>query len=361
MIEQYKYIVRVDCVTFNHVNYIEDAMNGFTMQETSFPFVCTIIDDASTDGEQGVIKKYLEEHFDLDDKTTVRNEETDDYTLTFAQHKTNKKCFFAVLYLKYNHYSIKKSKDPYIKEWQDNSKYFASCEGDDYWTHPQKLQMQYEALEAHPECSICFGITECISNKGNSLNEFIPKDLSRLSENVTLEDFCREQFSIGQWTFHTSSFFFRKSVNEEFSKYMKDVFKDFPYSDICIILTGLILSSGFFIKEKMSNYRILSGGFNSRIKANPQMAISVEEQLIKGMEAFDQYTNYKYHNHVKNRILRSRCIIDYRKEGNNGLVFLKPKYWKIAKMQGTRTTTLMALQTLMPRTYYFLKKLLKGE
>ncbi|MBR4365861.1 MAG: glycosyltransferase family 2 protein, partial [Bacteroidaceae bacterium] len=82
------FIVRVSCMTFNHAPYIEDAMNGFTMQETTFPFVCTIIDDASTDGEQEVIKKYLQEHFDLEDSSVVRNEETDDYVLTFARHKT---------------------------------------------------------------------------------------------------------------------------------------------------------------------------------------------------------------------------------------------------------------------------------
>ena len=55
----YKWMVRVSCMTFNHHAYIEDAMNGFCMQETDFPFVCTIVDDASTDGEPEVIKKYL--------------------------------------------------------------------------------------------------------------------------------------------------------------------------------------------------------------------------------------------------------------------------------------------------------------
>ena len=34
------FLVRVSCMTFNHAPYIEDAMNGFTMQHTSFPFVC---------------------------------------------------------------------------------------------------------------------------------------------------------------------------------------------------------------------------------------------------------------------------------------------------------------------------------
>ena len=50
--------VCIRCQTYNHSAYIVDAMNGFCMQKTSFPFVCCIIDDNSTDGEQEVIKNY---------------------------------------------------------------------------------------------------------------------------------------------------------------------------------------------------------------------------------------------------------------------------------------------------------------
>ena len=155
MEQEYKWMVYVSCMTFNHAPYIVDALNGFTMQETTFPYVCAVIDDASTDGEQEIIKNYLQEHFDLEDTSIVRNEETDDYVLTFARHKSNKNCYFAVLYLKYNHYSIKKSKIPYIQEWRDNSKYIALCEGDDYWTDSLKLQKQVDFLEEHEEYDLC--------------------------------------------------------------------------------------------------------------------------------------------------------------------------------------------------------------
>ena len=156
MEQEYQWMVRVSCMTYNHAPYITDALNGFCMQETTFPYVCVIVDDASTDGEQEVIKQYLQEHFDLEDKSIVRNEETDDYILTFARHKTNKNCYFAVLYLKYNHYSIKKSKAPYLKEWQDKCKYIAACEGDDYWIHPRKLQMQVDFLEKNDEYGMVY-------------------------------------------------------------------------------------------------------------------------------------------------------------------------------------------------------------
>lgn len=153
--EKYDWMVYVSCMTYNQAQYIEDAMNGFTMQKTNFPYVCAVVDDASTDGEQEIIKNYLDEHFDLEDNNIVQHEETDDYVLTFARHKTNLNCYFVVLYLKYNHYK-KKSKAPYIARWRNNSKYIAMCEGDDYWIHPLKLQKQFDYMKSHPECSYLF-------------------------------------------------------------------------------------------------------------------------------------------------------------------------------------------------------------
>ena len=66
------FLVCVRSYTYNHAPYIEDAMNGFSMQQTNFPFVCVIVDDASTDGEPEVIMNYLNCHFDLDNETIVR-------------------------------------------------------------------------------------------------------------------------------------------------------------------------------------------------------------------------------------------------------------------------------------------------
>lgn len=158
MDNKYVFMVQVSCMTFNHSPYIVDTMNGFCMQQTSFPFVCTIFDDFSTDGEQEEIKQYVKENFDLENEGIVRNEETDDYVLTFARHKTNLNCFFAVYYLKYNHYSIGKGyrKLDYCKELVEHAPYVALCEGDDYWIDSNKLQKQVDYLESHPGCGLVY-------------------------------------------------------------------------------------------------------------------------------------------------------------------------------------------------------------
>lgn len=176
--EYSKFKVTVSCMTYNQSKYITDAMNGFTMQQTSFPFVCTIVDDASTDGEQEVIRKYVEDNFDFSEGSVAYHKETDYAHITYAQHKTNKNCYFAVLYLKENHYSKHKDKSPYLKDWRDGVEYMAICEGDDYWIVPDKLQKQYTVMENNPSISLCHsGFSFLYSETGKFL-DYVQKDVS---------------------------------------------------------------------------------------------------------------------------------------------------------------------------------------
>ena len=166
------------CFTFNQAKYITDAMNGFTMQQTSFPFVCCIVDDASSDGEQDVIRKYVEDNFDFSEGSVSYYKETDYAHITYAQHKTNKNCYFAVLYLKENHYSQRKPKMGYLSEWRDMCEYEAICEGDDYWIVPNKLEKQYTVMENNQSISLCHsGFSFLYSETGKFL-DYVQKDVS---------------------------------------------------------------------------------------------------------------------------------------------------------------------------------------
>ena len=151
--------VCVRCYTFNHAPYILDALKGFVSQQTEFPYVCCIVDDASKDGEQGVIKKYVSENFIIDNENEGYIKETDYGTLMFARHKLNSNCYFAAVLLKENHNGspeLKAKKRGYIAEWEKNCKYEALCEGDDYWTDPLKLQKQVDFLDSHPDYGMCY-------------------------------------------------------------------------------------------------------------------------------------------------------------------------------------------------------------
>ena len=164
-----KFKVCCRCFTFNQAKYITNAMNGFTMQQTSFPFVCTIVDDASTDGEQEVIRKYVEDNFDFSEGAAAFNKETEYAHITYAQHNTNKNCYFAVLYLKENHYSQRKPKMGYLSEWRDICEYEALCEGDDYWIDPNKLQKQFDIMETDCEISLVHTGFYCVDEVGNKI------------------------------------------------------------------------------------------------------------------------------------------------------------------------------------------------
>ena len=134
-------------MTYNQSAYITDALNGFAMQQTNFPFVAVIVDDASADDEQIVIKSYMEERFDHSVESGFREWETEDAFWVFARHKENENCHFVAVWLKRNLYRDSDKKDSVIKDWSD-AKYIAFCEGDDYWTDPLKLQKQVGILES---------------------------------------------------------------------------------------------------------------------------------------------------------------------------------------------------------------------
>jgi len=166
MKEEYKYMVFTSCATYNHEAYIVDAMKGFTMQQTTFPVVYCIIDDASTDNNANVIESYVRQNFTFDVSDAYEKDEEYGHEI-FARHKKNENCWFAVVLLKENHYSKKKSKVPYLNKWRSKAKYYAICEGDDYWTDPNKLQKQVEVLESHPDCTMVCNRTKLLSVRQN--------------------------------------------------------------------------------------------------------------------------------------------------------------------------------------------------
>lgn len=176
------FFVSIICPTYNQSSYITDAMNGFVRQRTNFPFVAVIIDDASTDGEQEVIKSYIEEHFDHSEKTGYREWETEDAYLIFARHKVNENCHFVVALLKRNLFKEPEKKGAVVKEWM-NAKYIALCEGDDYWTDPLKLQRQVDVLEEHPDFSLCFHKVKVWKEKeGIMTDDFLTREVPQETE-----------------------------------------------------------------------------------------------------------------------------------------------------------------------------------
>lgn len=152
--QEYKVFVR--CITYNHSKYIEDALNGFAMQQTNFPFVCLVMDDCSTDGEPDVIKTWIERECDM---TKTQYIELELSSVIIAPHKSNTNCSFAIYLLKRNLWKEPDLKRAMINPWCEQAMYEACCEGDDYWIDPLKLSKQIFYLECNPSKSLVF--TDC--------------------------------------------------------------------------------------------------------------------------------------------------------------------------------------------------------
>jgi len=103
---QGKPLVSVVCITYNHEHYIKDAIEGFLIQETRFPFEIIIHDDASTDATAEISRQYAEKYPNI--IRLILQEENQ-----YSQGKNVLPIVFA------------KAKGEYV----------ALCEGDDYFLH----------------------------------------------------------------------------------------------------------------------------------------------------------------------------------------------------------------------------------
>lgn len=57
-----KPVASVICITYNHELYVEDAIRGFLIQKTTFPFEIIIHDDASSDRTAEIIMNYANKY-----------------------------------------------------------------------------------------------------------------------------------------------------------------------------------------------------------------------------------------------------------------------------------------------------------
>lgn len=287
MENKYEYLVFTPCITYNHAHYITEAMDGFVMQNTNFPVAYAIIDDASTDGEQEIIRKYISEHFETDDPSISRHEETGDYQLIFAQHQTNKNCFFVVLLLKYNHYQIKKAKRPYILEWLNSSKYIAECEGDDYWIDPLKLQKQVDFMESHPEHSLCFCANQRLLPSGEIVFD---KRYDSDMEICPMKDIILG----GGGYMATNSMLYRQSM------YVPTTWApNCPVGDLPLMLTLSQKGLVGYLADVMCVYRIAAeGSWTIHMKSGIKTRRKHHKAILKMWHQFDKYSNYQYHSIV---------------------------------------------------------------
>lgn len=282
--------VFVSCMTFNHSKYIVDAMNSFVMQRTNFPFVCCVVDDCSTDGEQDVIRDYLNKNFELGDCKVAYNKHTEYAEITFAQHKLNHNCYFAVVLLKENHYSQKKDKTEYLKEWYNNVKYVAICEGDDYWIDETKLQIQSDLLDNNLSVDMCSHGTICQKN-GKEVMKMAPS----LSDRILTAE---ETIKGGGGFLGTNSLMYRVNLYKN-----KMRFRKFLTFDYTLQISGSLRGGIYYLAKDMSVYRMaVENSWCQRMTKNPDASLNHQYRMMTMLQLLDDDTNGRFHNVIYDTI-----------------------------------------------------------
>lgn len=135
-------VCSIICSTYNHGAYIEECIKSFLMQKTSFPVEILIHDDASQDGTAEIVRKYQGEYPNLINAT-----------LQVA-----------------NQYSKGFRPGAYLRSLA-RGEFIAFCEGDDFWTDPDKLEKQVSYLRRHPEVVLSFHDVICVDEKGTQVSD----------------------------------------------------------------------------------------------------------------------------------------------------------------------------------------------
>jgi len=125
-------MVSIFCITYNHSKFIGKALDGFLMQKCNFNTEIIIGDDCSTDGTTEIIDDYVAR-----------------YPGRIKRLKAPK--------------NIGATQNVIRVALETKGKYVATCDGDDFWTDPYKLQKQVDFLEANPQYVMCCHYTKEIN------------------------------------------------------------------------------------------------------------------------------------------------------------------------------------------------------
>lgn len=256
--------VSVLCLAYNHEKYIRECLDSILNQKTSFKFEIIINDDASTDRTAEIIKEY-------------ENKYPEQIRPIYQQENKYSKGVAII--------------EECILE-RAAGKYVAFCECDDKWLDENKLQLQYDYMENHLECSMCTHNT-------------LIHDLNHIQEDMNFNSWDREHILnerevFMDWKVHTSSYFVRKEDAYRPVEYRKYWFGDYvrltmAYTEGKVVALPAVMSQ--------YNYGVASGELksvdSSKIEARKEKVLDRKRYL----EQLDQATERKFHKIINERIL----------------------------------------------------------
>lgn len=201
-------------------------------------------------------------------------------------------------------------------------KYYAFCEGDDYWCDELKLQKQIDYLDRHTDYVACVHNTEYhYSDTDKRKVRYSTED-----RDLSLADCIMR----GGQSYHTSSLIVRSGISHskpQFTKMIAGV-GDYP-SAVYYALSGKIRYMG----DVMSVYRLgTAGSWTAKIKKDRKKMLDTVQSTIEMLKEADAYSNNQYHELFEDAIEFHRYRIyiyhqEYKKAIQCGKTFKKERFF----------------------------------
>jgi glycosyltransferase involved in cell wall biosynthesis len=263
-----KPLVSIACNAYNHQEYISDAIDSFLMQETDFPFEILVHDDASTDNTADVVQSYTSKYPNL----------------IKPVYQTENQYSLGCDLISFN---FSRAKGEYI----------ALCEGDDYWSDKNKLQIQIKKMREHPDCQLSFHPATIL------INNTITKDVTanHLDDDAVFD--VKEVIKGDGGFCPTASIIIKKEAIEN----LPDFFKGAPVGDYFLQILGSVNAGALYINRIMSVYRIHPGGVWTSTARNYNALKSFIAKMSTSFDEMDKYYSFRYHDEIA--LIRSNLIM----------------------------------------------------
>lgn len=314
-------LVSISCVTFNHENYIKDALDGFIMQKVDFAYEILIHDDASTDKTVEIIKEYEAKYPHL----------------IKAIYQTENQYSKGIKVSKFNHQRAK-------------GKYIAVCEGDDYWTDPLKLQKQVDYMRTHEECALCVHAGYLVdTNKKPYKNHVRP----HIGHKIFTVD---EIITSGGRLFVTNSVLYKREKMSQRPKF----YDISPVGDYPMMIFLALQGTVYYIDDFMSAYRIgLTNSWTTRTFSDAEQTMKHYERTMEMLDELNRFTNYAYNDVIekrKNQVLFNIHIVQNRFD-----IIKNPEFSEYFNQLDIFQKAKLHVRQHYPKAYIFLQGLKRKQ